>query len=212
MATKTRVRDVYAPRRIPKQARAKATVTAVLDASARVLVDVGYAKSNTNLIAETAGIGVGSLYEYFPGKEAIYAELRRREGAKTSAMVFDGMPPQSPLAALDHLVARYLSRYRNDHALLVALENEVPTFAVADAEQVLFNEFVALSKGFLSAHKEQLKPKASAEFIAEFLFRSVCSMVVEYAKYSPKQLSNPQLANSIVEMIAGWLLVDARGE
>ena len=211
MTTNTTVRNSYAPRRVPKQARAKATVSAVLDASARVLVAVGYAKSNTNLIAETAGISVGSLYEYFPGKEAIYAELRRREGAKTSAIVFDEMPPQSPLAALDHLVSRYIARYRDDHALLVALENEVPTFAVADAEQVLFDEFVELSEGFLSAYEEHLKPEANKEFIAEFLFRTVCSMVVEYAKYSPAQLSNPQLANSIVDMIAGWMLVDAKG-
>ena len=53
--------SLYALRKQPKQQRAKATVDAVLEASARVLVDVGYAKASTNLIAEKAGVGIGSL-------------------------------------------------------------------------------------------------------------------------------------------------------
>ena len=54
---------LYTLRKRPKQQRAKATVEAVLDAGARILVEVGYAKASTNLIAETAGIGA-SMYDW----------------------------------------------------------------------------------------------------------------------------------------------------
>lgn len=55
------------------------TVTALLDATARVLVRRGYAACTTNLVAEVAGVGIGSLYEYFPNKEALVAALAERE-------------------------------------------------------------------------------------------------------------------------------------
>ena len=70
---------MYSLRKIPLQNRSKATVSAVLEAGARLFLSIGYEKSSTNKIAELAGVSVGSLYEYFPGKEAIFAEIRRRE-------------------------------------------------------------------------------------------------------------------------------------
>ena len=75
----SRTERPYDMRRLPRQRRAIATVDAILEAAARILIDTGYASASTNRIAERAGVGIGSLYEYFPGKEAIFAELRRRE-------------------------------------------------------------------------------------------------------------------------------------
>jgi len=67
------------PRRKPKQARAHETVDVVFEAAARVLRDQGYARATTNRIAEAAGVSVGTVYEYFAGKDAIFEELIRRE-------------------------------------------------------------------------------------------------------------------------------------
>jgi AcrR family transcriptional regulator len=66
------------PRKAPRQARSQATVTAILDAAARVLVERGYAATNTNLVAELAGVSVGSLYQYFPNKDALITALQQR--------------------------------------------------------------------------------------------------------------------------------------
>src|SRR5580700_3154791 len=63
------------PRKSPRQARSEATVDAVLEATARVLVKVGYDRASTNRIAAEAGVSVGSLYQYFPSKEALVAAL-----------------------------------------------------------------------------------------------------------------------------------------
>ncbi|NKC02174.1 MAG: TetR family transcriptional regulator [Pseudomonadales bacterium] len=198
----------YSLRRVPKQKRAKATVAAVLDASARILIDVGYSKASTNLIAETAGVSIGSLYEYFPGKEAIFAELRRREGMKTYEMLVGEPRPVDPIPTLEHLVTTYIARFRDNRELLVALENEVPRFAIADAEQAIIDEYMPMSDAFFITHKEKLKPKNEIPFISEFLVRAVCSTIVDYAKYSPESLSNPELAEAVIEMIGGWLLLD----
>ncbi|PWR22432.1 TetR/AcrR family transcriptional regulator [Zavarzinia compransoris] len=57
----------------PTQGRSQATVTAVVDAAAQLLAEQGYARLTTNHIAERAGVSIGSIYQYFPGKEAIVA-------------------------------------------------------------------------------------------------------------------------------------------
>ncbi|MET0594594.1 MAG: TetR/AcrR family transcriptional regulator [Polyangiaceae bacterium] len=54
-------------------------MTAILDATVRVLLTRGYEGCTTNLVAEIAGVGIGSLYEYFPHKEALVAAVVERE-------------------------------------------------------------------------------------------------------------------------------------
>jgi AcrR family transcriptional regulator len=71
-------RAEFTPRKRPVQERSRATVDAIVEAAAYILVRDGSSKLTTNRIAERAGVNVASLYQYFPGKEAILAELQRR--------------------------------------------------------------------------------------------------------------------------------------
>jgi AcrR family transcriptional regulator len=66
------------PRKSPKQQRSRATVEAILEATARVLVEDGFAKTSTNRIAKVAGVSVGSLYQYFPSKQSLVMALCER--------------------------------------------------------------------------------------------------------------------------------------
>ena len=62
----------------PQQARSRETVRAILDAATRVLSQEGYDRASTNRIAAVAGVSIGSLYQFFPNKEAIFVALRKR--------------------------------------------------------------------------------------------------------------------------------------
>ncbi|HVI98752.1 MAG TPA: TetR/AcrR family transcriptional regulator [Sphingomonas sp.] len=63
------------PRKSPRQARAKATADAIIDASTQLLLDQGYDRFTTARVAERAGVSVGSLYQYFPNKAALAAAV-----------------------------------------------------------------------------------------------------------------------------------------
>lgn len=71
-------RAKLSPRKTPTQERSRATVDALVQATADILVRDGYAKLTTNRIADRAGVNVASLYQFFPGKEALVAEVLRR--------------------------------------------------------------------------------------------------------------------------------------
>jgi AcrR family transcriptional regulator len=71
--------DVVESRKSPRQARARVTVDAIFEATARIIEASGTAGLTTNHIAERAGVSVGSLYGYFPNKEAILIAMARRQ-------------------------------------------------------------------------------------------------------------------------------------
>jgi AcrR family transcriptional regulator len=86
LANKTRIRDgrgrprkrTLEVRKAPGQARSKETVNVILEASARILESDGLRGFNTNSVAAKAGVSVGSLYQYFPNKDAILLALIER--------------------------------------------------------------------------------------------------------------------------------------
>jgi AcrR family transcriptional regulator len=75
------------PRKRPVQARSETTVAALFEASIQVLLVVGYRKFTTTRVAERAGVSVGTLYQYFPNRQAlITAVIERYLGELTSAI------------------------------------------------------------------------------------------------------------------------------
>jgi AcrR family transcriptional regulator len=89
-----------APRKLPRQGRSEATVEAILQGAAHVFERYGYAAGTTNRIAERAGVSIGSLYQYFPNKDAILVALVRNhfaEGLEMLAPHFERLRAGEPL-------------------------------------------------------------------------------------------------------------------
>lgn len=79
--------DLVSTRRVPSQRRARDTVEAILDAVLRVLRRQGPDGLTTNRIAEVAGVSIGSVYQYFPHKRAIFAALHDRHVEQIGRLV-----------------------------------------------------------------------------------------------------------------------------
>lgn len=72
-------------RRSPRQARARATIAAILEAAARILEERGLDGFTTNHVAERAGVGIATLYQYFPDKDAIVLAIAEQERDRLTA-------------------------------------------------------------------------------------------------------------------------------
>ena len=78
---------VLEPRKAPRQARSAATVEAIHIAAIQVLLADGVTRLTTTRVAERAGVSVGTMYQYFPHKEALlFALVRQKLGAIAAAM------------------------------------------------------------------------------------------------------------------------------
>lgn len=94
----------------PLQRRSLATVDVILEAAAQVLEIAGEPGFNTNAIADRAGVGVGSIYRYFPDKHAILVEMGRREMALVGAQLRIDPAPKPDRVAPDRQAIRTFLR------------------------------------------------------------------------------------------------------
>ncbi|MFD5746068.1 TetR/AcrR family transcriptional regulator [Streptomyces sp. NPDC127033] len=108
------------PRRKPRQVRAELTRERILTAAAHVFAEYGYAAGTTNRIAEHARISIGSLYQYYPNKDAILGELLVRHidrGVWTQADQLD-LSAGSLETTVRALVRDAIDNHRDDPQLL----------------------------------------------------------------------------------------------
>ena len=123
-------------RRQPQQARSRVTVEVILTAARQVLLNAGLDGFNTNVVAQRAGVSIGSLYQFFPGKEAILATLVRemRRDMLTSLMAAEQSARGADLqAAISALIDASLEHHRAAPDLAEVIE-EAEEHLPLDAE------------------------------------------------------------------------------
>ena len=128
-------------RRVPKQARARDTVAVIFEATARILEREGRVGFTTNRVAERAGISIGTLYEYFPNKQAILAAMTRREAERVAQAVMAVLAEPSPEPSLPperRALRAFLDAFDRRYRLrCIALEAMSPTDLLAPVEEFL---------------------------------------------------------------------------
>lgn len=92
------------PRKTPSQPRSAETVASIIEAAAQVLETQGFEGFNTNAVAQRAGVSIGSLYQYFPGKDALTVALIHRETARFYQDAAIALTKRSGKAALEYLI------------------------------------------------------------------------------------------------------------
>lgn len=109
--------DALAPRKSPRQARSAATVEAIRTATIQVLLAEGVARLTTTRVAERAGVSVGTMYQYFPHKEALlFALVREKVEAIARAMeaAAQALAGRPLMAIADGLAEAWLAAKTDD--------------------------------------------------------------------------------------------------
>ncbi|MFZ5783747.1 MAG: TetR/AcrR family transcriptional regulator [Pseudomonadota bacterium] len=147
------------PRKSASQPRSRATVETLLDATARVLTRDGYDRASTNRIAATAGVSVGSLYQYFPNKEALVAALVARHNREMLGLVSDALKEVASFGlerAMRELVRATVDAHLVDSTLHRVFADEVPRMGgLADVE-ALQRETFLLVRGYLAERRHEV--------------------------------------------------------
>ncbi|MEU8850508.1 TetR family transcriptional regulator [Streptomyces sp. NPDC048564] len=107
------------PRR--RQARGERRIAQLLDAAAAVFTTTGYTAASTNAIAREAGVSPGTLYQFFPNKEAIAIELGGRLMHEMRETYGEALAPVDPATPLDEAVGSAVDRF-------IAFNCEHPVF------------------------------------------------------------------------------------
>jgi AcrR family transcriptional regulator len=169
-------------RRLPAQRRAHQTVGAILDAVIRILKREGVSAVTTNRIADVAGVSIGSVYQYFPGKHAIFEALHRRHMDQIDRVVA-GVLLQHAASSLDTLVRALVyamvEAHEADPELYDTLFAQVPHRAGEgqDFATRLHGVFLLAISARRRALKRNLDP-AMAAFVVAHLVESLSHAAV----------------------------------
>jgi AcrR family transcriptional regulator len=193
-------------RKQPRQVRSTRLVADILEAATRVLARDGAHRFTTARVAEAAGISVGSLYQYFPNKEAILFRLQSEEWRQTmdqlQRILGDSRSP--PLGRLRSAVRAFFLSECEEAAFRTALEEAAPLYREAPESQAHAEEGRRLMGDFM---KEAL-PRTSAPeraFAADLVGTVMSAAGKAISSQNRSTAEVEALALAISEMLCGYL-------
>jgi AcrR family transcriptional regulator len=170
-------------------------------------VEEGYDRTSTDKIAETAGVSIGSLHQYFPSKEALVAAVIDRHMQETAelargALVKVAMRPIKE--AVRELVKVSIDAHRIDPKLHRVLMAQTPRVGRLDNAQVIDREFFGLIRAHLEARRDDLGV-ADLDMAAFVCVTSVEALTHAAVLHRPEVLSEGR-ADAFVDEVAGLVL------
>jgi len=197
------------PRKQPRQERARGTVEAILDGAAQVFSVKGYAAGTTNHIAERAGVSIGSLYRYFPNKDAILMELLGRRVKEGLRLVEEALsevsdPMLEPEGALRRFVEALIGFHRGDPELHRVLFDEGTLPQSLRRSLGDFEESIAEKVELLLGNSLGVRVK-NIGLASRIIVQTVESLAHRFAIRSPRELDGGEFIDEVVNMLGRYL-------
>jgi AcrR family transcriptional regulator len=203
MVTKTRTN----PRKTASQERSRLTVEALIEATTRILVKEGYDRASTNRIADAAGVNIGSLYQYFPSKEALVAAVIDRHTQGMMQVVRDALVKvaMQPIEeAARELVRVMIDAHRVNPELHRVLVEQVPRVGRLDNIQAIDREAYALVRAYLVAHRDELGVPDTD--MAAFICVTTVEALTHAAVVHRREVLSEERANAFVDEVTALVL------
>ncbi|MDR3516214.1 MAG: TetR/AcrR family transcriptional regulator [Azospirillaceae bacterium] len=196
------------PRKEASQARSRATVDALVEATARILVRDGFDKASTNRIADMAGVSIGSLYQYYPSKEALVAAVIDRHNRQIMRRVRTVLTEIASLpieSAVRRAVAVAIEAHRIDPRLHRVLAEQIPRVGQLQNVEALNREGYALFRGYLESRRGELRVTdlGLAAFVCATSIEALAHTAVLY--HTEMLLDAEALIEEATRFILGYL-------
>jgi AcrR family transcriptional regulator len=198
------------PRKSPSQERSKGLVDSILEAAARVLgASPDDPRFTTNHLAQIAGVSIGSLYQYFPGKEAIVAALAQRRVRETYDALISEIENahqrgDSLKTAIEHLIDRAIAMKVANDQIDAGVIAAVVRHNLTKEAFLLDREYVTKFAKAIEPFKDQMREGIDLETAAHVIFHSLRStMVLGSLERSSDHLQD--LRNELVHLVTAYL-------
>ncbi len=195
------------PRKSASQQRSRLTVDALLEATARILVRDGYDRASTNRIAQVAGVSIGSLYQYFPSKEALVAAVIDRHTQETMELIRESLikvAMQPVEEAIRVLVKLGIDAHRVNPKLHRVLTEQVPRVGRLDNVQAIDRQAYDLVRAYLDAHRDEIQV-ADVE-VAAFVCVTTVESLTHAAVIYRSDLLSDEKANTFIDEVTRLVL------
>ena len=195
-------------RRRPQQDRSRATVDAILEAAAEILAQQGPTGATTNRIAERAGVSVGSVYQYFANKKALYRALGDRFTASLRRTVGDLAPRMVTLPVeqfLPEAIEALLAGVIEDPVLAGMLH--VTALPARDFEGIdaFERELEGLAATLICAHPALRARCPDPDLSARVIVRAGAGLVVRTLSLEPEVVTTDRFRDELVRLIEGYI-------
>ncbi len=198
------------PRKAPRQERAKATVDAILRAAAHILRTRGYDELSTNEVARKAGVGIGSLYQYFPSKESLVLALADEHSAEVRALLMktvEQMHGAPVRKVVETFIAGMMRVHEVDPQLHRALTEHVPRIGGWEKVKELTLPGSQLVRAWLEANAAQFR-KVDLD-TATFVLVTAVESITHISALDEHLIDQKALAREISELVLRYLGAEA---
>jgi AcrR family transcriptional regulator len=184
-------------------------VEAILDATTRILVKDGYVRLTTNSVAEAAGISIGSLYQYFPNRDALITGVAQRYSDKMKSELSEILI-QTKLgglkAAISAMVKGIAARNATNPALNHILNHELPRLGNMEWRDDIAARSLAIANSLLAAHKSELCKGIDLRTSAFLIAKTVEAVMTSTGQATAANLSKNEIEFSLIEMLTLYLI------
>lgn len=186
------------PRKRPRQERSQATVEAILQAATYILTRRGWSAFTTNEVATRAGVNIASLYQYFPNKEAIVAELQRRHIAEVEARCPDPPAGLSLHEYLRGMVETVVAEHRVSPALHRVFAEELP-------RESRLGKAPHPAQARWASHVAERANVPDLELASFITHTAAHAIIHEAATHHPELLAHPLFVDELTRLLGSYL-------
>ncbi|WP_245490511.1 TetR/AcrR family transcriptional regulator [Mesorhizobium sp. M7A.F.Ca.US.011.01.1.1] len=185
-------------------------MNALVEATARILVQEGFDKASTNRIAEVAGVSIGSLYQYFPSKEALVVSVANRHRQQIAEAVRGQLAEvmSQPLEkAVRMIVTVAVKAHGVDPKLHRVLTEQIPRVGELEDLETFSRENYDLFRMYLEHHREELDVD-DLELASFISVTSIEALTHHAVLYGPAMLADEAAAKLVEEatrLVTGYL-------
>lgn len=197
----------YELKKQPLQSRSKFTVGVIKEAATHILKEQGLQSFNTNLAAERAGVSIGSLYQYFPSKEVLLAEIKREHFNQLRKLLRDAYEEHKdgPLVALvEAMIRASIAAHADDPELHRLLSGDLENFEIKEDDGSDESSRLMVEQ-ILERFASELREDLNIPLAARLVCKTVEHLTHDAVLNQPELLHNDALVYETRRMVMAYL-------